>query len=331
MCTSCSPTDLLFSCTIVSCSGASIDVTLWGTHASTFAGQQNQIVALKGLQISEWNGRTLGSNSSTVLMTEEQLAGNPRIQQLQAWRNASGGAAGMDAHNLSAKGGPGGGGDGGMSGPLSDLTQRTTAAEVRSMDPRAASDGGYNEYSSMPLDENKVHIVKATLIHLRQGVDKGPWYAACQSDRGGRKCQKKAEMEGDGVYRCRECGPTTISNRWIISGQFADHTGAVWFTAYDEVAEALLNGVKADDAAQVSVNMGFDSPNYLSIFQKANYQDYLFSCKSKMEQVKDEQRLKTTVLKVRPMTSAETVSKENIALLKYIKASMGDAASAMQM
>lgn len=306
-------------------------MTLWGAHASSFPGQQNQIVAFKGMQISDWNGRTLGSNSSSIFMSEEQLASHPRVQQLQAWRNATGGAAGMDAQNLSSKGGPGGGGDGGMSGPLSDVTQRTTAGEVRAMDPRASAEGGFNEYNSMPPDENKVHIVKATLIHLRQGADKGPWYAACQSDRGGRKCQKKAELEQDGVYRCRECGPTTISNRWIISGQFADHTGAVWFTAYDEVAESLLHGVKADDAATVSMNMGFDSPQYLGIFQKANYQDYLFSCKSKMEQVKDEQRLKTTVLKVRPMSNPETITKENTALLKFIKAAMGDAAAAMQM
>jgi hypothetical protein len=88
-------------------------------------------------------------------------------------------------------------------------------------------------------------------------------------------------------------------------------------------AEQLLGGVKADSAAYIVAQQGMDSAEYVEIFHRSLYSDFLFSCKSKMEQVKDEQRLKTTLVKVRPLNVPDQLAKENAALSKYIKAIMG--------
>ena len=50
----------------------------------------------------------------------------------------------------------------------------------------------------------------------------------------------------------------------------------------------------------------------------SKFQDFICTAKAKMEAVKDEQRLKTTITKLRPLVG-DTLAKENRALIDAIK------------
>jgi len=263
--------------TLADDSGVRVDLTLWGSTATNFAGQVGEPCAIKGVTVSDWNGRSLGCSFGAVLQSGVECHSIPRAGELQMWWNNGGQSSGLE--NLSAGRGSGGGAEGGATGPLADHTQRGTIGEMRSSDP-ASGDG-------LPLDEGKLWILKATVAFIKQGGDgdRGPWYYACTQPRGdtGRMCNKKCELSGDGAgsYSCRDCGPTTMACRWIMSMQLSDHTGSTWATAFDEQAEIIMKG-KADAFQAILTTQGPDSSEYKVPYEHALYSEWLFTCKNKV-------------------------------------------------
>jgi hypothetical protein len=62
-----------------------------------------------------------------------------------------------------------------------------------------------------------------------------------------------------------------------------------------------------------------DHPDFEAHFKHSLFKEYLVTAKVKMDTVKDEQRLKTTVVKIRPL-EGDQLTRENKALLDAIKA-----------
>ncbi len=67
--------------------------------------------------------------------------------------------------------------------------------------------------------------------------------------------------------------------------------------------------------------MGGDSgnPDFEGVFNAALFREHLFTVKSKLETVRDEQRLKTTVVKLRPLEGFEAYCKEASAMAAAVR------------
>jgi len=101
-----------------------------------------------------------------------------------------------------------------------------------------------------------------------------------------------------------------------MSVQLGDGTGQNYVTLFDEQA-AVIVGKSADDLRAYMDPDGGDSgsPAFLSIMRACNFQEALFTIKVKMEMVKDEQRIKGSVVKLRQVE----YPRESRSLLEAIK------------
>ena len=59
---------------LVDSSLAEVNLTLWGTTAETFDGSDNPVVAVKGARVSDYNGVSLSSLSSSVIQVRNSFS-----------------------------------------------------------------------------------------------------------------------------------------------------------------------------------------------------------------------------------------------------------------
>jgi len=261
-------------------SGADITVTMWGDTAqnaqSKFSG--NPLVAFKRARVSDWGGRTLSGDGFSI---------NPNIpeaQNLSKWWQANDGKS--PTRSLSS--------GGGNRGP-DPFDMRKTVNSIKS------EQLGYNEkpdYISF----------KATITFLKKDKqgDEGAWYTACSESGDPCKNMYKATQTSDGNWHCDKCQKTLPDcvRRFIFSGTVADDTSTTWVSVFNEQAEKLFEGAKADDLYQKIIDGDTGRQIYESTFAKATYTEWIFKCKVKQEMVGDEQRIKTSLVAANPIDYA---------------------------
>lgn len=261
-------------------SGAEITVTMWGDTAQNaqtkFSG--SPLVAFKRARVSDWGGRTLSAGGFSI---------NPNIPEAHAlsqWWQDNGGKS--PVRSLSS------GGGGGNRGP-DPFDMRKNVNSIKS------EQLGYNEkpdYISF----------KATITFLKKDKqgDEGAWYTACFDSGDPCKNMYKATQTSDGNWHCDKCQKTfpDCVRRFIFSGTVADDTSTSWISVFNEQAELLFEGAKADDLYQKVIEGGRET--YESVFAKATYTEWIFKCKVKQEMVGDEQRIKTSLVSASPIDYA---------------------------
>ncbi|KAL3800756.1 hypothetical protein ACHAW5_002470 [Stephanodiscus triporus] len=208
----------------------------------------------------------------------------PQARSLRQWWAANGNNGGRTAaRSLSTA-------MGGNRGP-DPFDQRKSVCAIKS------EQMGYN-------DKPDWLSFKATITFLKkekQG-DEGAWYTACANADDPCKNMYKATQTSDGNWHCDKCMKTyeNCVRRFIFSGTVADDTCTSWVSVFNEQAEVLLDGAKANDLyAQVANGDGKDL--YDSTFMKATYTDWIIKCKVKQELVGDEQRVKTSMVSLSPV------------------------------
>ena len=79
-------------------------------------------------------------------------------------------------------------------------------------------------------------------------------------------------------------------------------------------------GIDADALFKRLEEVGGDiaHPSIEAFFKASMFKEYIITLKCKMEMVREEQRLKVTVVKLRPL-EGDTLAKENKALVTAIK------------
>ena len=268
--------------TIEDDSGAEVRLTMWGDVAQAAQGKFGgmPVVAFKRARVSDYGGRTLSGSGYEV---------NPSIPQAQSlmqWWKAQGGGSGSRTtatRSLSTT-------MGGNRGP-DPFDQRKSVSAIKS------EQMGYN-------DKPDWLSFKVTITFLKkekQG-DEGAWYTACANADDPCKNMYKATQTSDGNWHCDKCMKTyeNCVRRFIFSGTVADDTCTSWVSVFNEQAEVLLDGAKANDLyAQVANGDGRDL--YDSTFMKATYTDWIMKCKVKQELVGDEQRVKTSMVSISPV------------------------------
>jgi replication factor A1 len=260
-------------------SGAEVRLTMWGDAAQAAQGKFGgmPVVAFKRAKVSDYGGRTLSGAGYEV---------NPNIPQAQSlrqWWIANGNGRTTAARSLSTT-------MGGNRGP-DPFDQRKYVSAIKS------EQMGYN-------DKPDWLSFKATITFLKkekQG-DEGAWYTACANADDPCKNMYKATQTSDGNWHCDKCMKTyeTCVRRFIFSGTVADDTCTSWVSVFNEQAEVLLDGARANDLYAAVAN-GDGKDLYDSTFMKATYTDWIIKCKVKQELVGDEQRVKTSMVSLSPV------------------------------
>lgn len=161
-------------------------MTLFGQHADSYSGDSDfPVIAVKGVKVSEYGGRTLSLLSSSTVQINPDI---PQAHAVRGWydatvREAGGGSFAFRSYDM----GGGGGAAGGNS-------------TIRPEDPF--------KYISQIKDENLGMGDKPDYLNVRGTISfvksENIAYTACPTEG----CNKKVNQEGDNAWRCEKCQKT---------------------------------------------------------------------------------------------------------------------------
>ncbi|KAL9246974.1 hypothetical protein vseg_020451 [Gypsophila vaccaria] len=261
-------------------SGRSVELTMWGNFCNA-DGQTLQnlcdsgqfpILAVKAARVSEFNGKNLGTISSSQFFIEPD---NPEARELKAWFDREG-------RNLPAV-------------AISREMTNTSRTDFRKTISQIKDE-------KLGTSEKPDWItVCATLSFMKMD---NFCYTACPLQIGERQCSKKVVNDGDGKWRCDRCDQSVdeCDYRYILQFQIQDHTGLTWVTAFQECGEELL-GMSAKDLFDLKYDKQ-DDEKFQETVRAALFQKYIFKLKVKEEIFSDEARVKSTVVKAEKVNFA---------------------------
>ncbi|KAF4377891.1 hypothetical protein F8388_018492 [Cannabis sativa] len=254
-------------------SGRSVELTLWGGFCNA-EGQRLQnmcdsgvfpVLAVKFGRISDFNGKVVGTISSSQLFIEPDF---PEAHSLKEWFDKEG----KNAPSVSISRDLVGSG-------RTDV--RKTISQIKD--------------EKLGTSEKPDWItVSATVSFIK--VDNF-CYTACPLMIGDRQCNKKVTNNGDGKWRCERCDQCieACDYRYILQLQIQDHTGLTWATAFQEGGDEIM-GVSAKDLYFLKFE-DQDEDKFAEIIRKVLFTKFTFKLKIKEETYSDEQRVKSTVMK----------------------------------
>ncbi|XP_044271504.1 replication protein A 70 kDa DNA-binding subunit-like [Tribolium madens] len=250
--------------TLVDQSKTSVALTLWGTQADSFDPTNNPVVVIKGAKVGEFGG---GKNLSTLMSSQLKL--NPDIQEchrIKGWFDSEG-----------------------QYETVTHLSERTGVGNFQTawMNLKEVQDKGLGN-----SEKGDYFQTKATILLVRS---ENSLYKACPTEN----CNKKIVDLENGMYRCEKCCRDfpNFKYRLLVSMNIGDFSGNQWVSLFSSEAETILGKT----AQEIGLTMQDDAAAGTAIFQAANFQQFIFKCRAKMEVYNDEQRLKIVVIKVDPV------------------------------
>lgn len=255
-------------------SGRSVELTLWGTFCND-DGQRLQemcdsgvfpVLAVKSARVNDFNGKSVGTILSSQLFIEPDF---PEAQKLRQWFDKEG-------KNI-------------QSVSISRETLSVVRSDVRKTISQIKDEG-------LGTKEKPDWItVNATVVYIKFD---NFCYTACPIMNGDRPCNKKVTNNGDGRWHCERCDQSVAEcdYRYILQFQIQDHTGLTWVTAFQECGEEIL-GISAKDLYYLKY-VDQNEEKFSEAIRNATFSKFIFKLKVKEETFSDEQRVKSTVVKV---------------------------------
>ncbi len=282
--------------TVVDDSGAEVICTIWGERAMNgpMEFQNLPVVAFRRARVSDYGGRTLSASGGNCIKVNPQV---PEVNRIMNWWQ-SGGSSGKDVKKMTSS-------SGGMS-RFPEFKDRKTISTIRDE----------NLGCNIP-DKPEFVSFKGSITFIKSDREGGAWYPACPNADEPCKNRYKVNQSTDGMWFCEKCNQSydNCMYRFVFSATISDATSTTWVSFFDDQAKVLLNGLKADELYQ-TYNDGGGQEAYEAVFKKAQFTDWIFSCKVKQEMVQDEMRIKTSIQSLHKMDYA----KEGRSLLNSILA-----------
>ncbi|KAJ3149057.1 Replication factor A protein 1 [Geranomyces variabilis] len=268
--------------TIVDKSQFEVRMTIWGAQAETFEPQDNPVVAVKGVKLGDFGGRSLSC------MGTSSLAQNPDIPEahlLRGWYDAEGRTGGSFASYMQ-------GGGGNQNDPfkvISDIQNQQLGM------------GEKPDYFK----------IRGTVMFVRS--ENNISYPACPT----ATCNKKVTDTTNG-WRCEKCDKTypAPQHRYLMSFSIADFTGSQWVQGFNEIGEQLL-GRTADE--MVAMRESGNQTEYEAVFKAAAFKTCTFKVRAKAETYQDEVKVRVSVMSFTPMDWAAAAA-EMAATVEQLKA-----------
>ncbi|TPX37051.1 hypothetical protein SmJEL517_g00865 [Synchytrium microbalum] len=264
---------------IVDTGGYQVRATLWGKQAETFDGTGHPVIAIKGVKVGDFQGRSLSAlGSSTVLINPDI----PDAHSLRGWFDRDG----MQMTFQSYTSGMSGGGPGSMP----NVTKVITAIRDENLGM-----GDKPDYIN----------TKATITHIKR---ENMSYPACPT------CNKKMGEDGGG-WRCEKCDKVLPqpTHRYLLNMTLSDHTGVVWATAFNTEAEMIL-GVKADDLARFKEE---DEAQFNSIIEESMFKTFDWTLRLKQDTFNDETRVRITAQSAKPLDNTARIEELRLLIAEY--------------
>ncbi|KAE8800391.1 replication protein A 70 kDa DNA-binding subunit C-like [Hordeum vulgare] len=254
-------------------SGCSVEITLWGNvcnaegqllHSMCISGS-NPILALKGGRICEFNGKSVGTISSTLLKINPDL---PDAEKLMQWYINEGKLA--VCTSLSQE-----------TSSMGKMYFRKTVAQIK-------------DENLGRSDQPDWVTVEATISHI--STEKIS-YPACTTEVNGKRCNKKVTNNGDGMWHCHKCQQSSqnCEYRYLFQCKIQDHTGTTNATAFQEAGQEII-GLSAEELFMIK-NVDLDDARFGGIIHGACYQQYLLKLKVLEETFSGEARVKISIVK----------------------------------
>ncbi|KAM7264105.1 hypothetical protein ACFE04_001788 [Oxalis oulophora] len=254
-------------------SGRSVEVTLWGNFANE-DGHRLQcicdsgnfpVLAVKAGLVNDFNGKSVGTISSSQLFIDPDFQ---EARDLKCWFDREG--KNMVPVSISRE-----------SSSFGKTDSRKTISQIKD--------------EKLGIEKADWILVNAWIIYLKHD---NFCYTACPLTFGDRVCSKKVTNNGDGTWRCDRCDKSVeeCDYRYILQFQIQDHTGLTWVTSFQECGEEIM-GISAKDLYFLKFEHQ-DDEKVSEIIREALFKRFLFKLKVKEETVNDEQRVKSTVVKV---------------------------------
>jgi len=235
----------------------SIEATIFGDKAHDGRLQLNQVLAIKGAKVGNWNSKSL------TLFSDANFELNPDSQEahkLMGWWTREGASTGLTC--LSVAGSFGG-------------------------DPANSRRISFSDIEDQALGLNTkpdFFSVNCYITHVLTDK-KAMWYIACPT------CKKKVtgadEMNLEGS--CEKCNrQVTGGRRWIFTARCNDQTGSKFVSFFDEVGVKMF-GTTADDMAPVRER---SQTEFDQFFMKKSFMRCVMRCSAKSDTYNDEARIK---------------------------------------
>lgn len=242
--------------TLVDNTGFSVRLTVWGKVASSFEVAPEQVVAFKGVKVSDFGGRSLS------LLSSGSMSVNPDMQEshtLRGWYDNQGQNQNFATHAN---------------------VQGTVMPGERRSDQIKTIAAVKEEQLGMS-DQADFFNLKASIQYIKQDNFA---YPACISEG----CNKKVVELEPGQWRCERCDKThdKPEYRYIMSVNVSDHTGQLWLSCFDEVGRMIM-GMSADELME---HKEVDEKKVSDVFSDANCKTWNWKCLAKMDNFQDNQR-----------------------------------------
>ncbi|KAL7599252.1 hypothetical protein Lser_V15G22809 [Lactuca serriola] len=279
----------------------SIELTLWGDFCNK-EGQTLQemsdsgefpILAVKSARACDFNGKTLTSIVSSQLSINPDF---PEAKKLKTWFES----VGKNTPSVSMS--------------LNSLSNSTTH-------PDSFKTISQIKDEKLGTSEKPDYItINATIWHMKL---ENFYYTACPLMAGERKCSKKVVDNGDGKWKCLKCDKVVdeCEYRYILQLEIQDHTGSTWVTAFQEIGEEIM-GFSAKDLHDMRYEEQ-DNDKFTETVRGVLHNEYCFKLKVKEESWGDEQRVKSSVVKVEKIRFS---SSTKVRLLEIEKNGFGSGA-----
>jgi len=259
-----------------------VEVTFWREFADRIAFQVGDAVALKGLRVGDFQGRSLSTGQGTYIEANPDHV--PQTRQLLDW------FAMVPPASVFERVGAGLPSSGGFQ---SRPAERRTIQQMKEL--------------GLGLDpaNPEASLVQGVLSFIKR---ENLAYAACTT------CNKKV-FDNQGSFSCEKCQKTLdasgVTHRYIVSATLADHTGSCWVSCFNEAGEAIFHTSASEMVALKDTN----EAGYNTKFQEALFKPQYFRVRPKMDEQGDDRRVRYTLHALPPFSFTE----DGYAKLKEIK------------
>ncbi|ORY84332.1 replication factor-A protein [Protomyces lactucae-debilis] len=251
-------------------SGYEVKLTIWGKLATEFKANPESILAVKGVKVSDFGGRTLSTVHSSTMLHDPEI---PEAFSLRGWYDQQGKQqVNFSTHASAASMGAGNG--------RVDKRYTIEQAERQNM--------GMNE--TVP----DYYELKGTIIYIKTDNIS---YPACASEA----CNKKVVEDNEGGWRCEKCDKNfpEPQHRYMLTLNVQDHTGQQWLSGFDNVGQLIL-GCSAGEL-QALKNVGGNDAAFKDRVQEAHGSSWIFKLKAKQDSYNGQVKVRTQILQASPL------------------------------
>ncbi|CCD27078.1 replication factor A subunit protein RFA1 NDAI_0J01860 [Naumovozyma dairenensis CBS 421] len=250
---------------IVDESGFEISVGLWNQQAIDFNLPEGSVVAIKGVRVSDFGGKSLSMGFNSTLVPNPEI---PEAYSLKGWYDSTGRNGNFTSLKQEA-------GSNNISSANQEkfISQRITITRAQAENLGKSEKGDY-------------FSVKAAISFLK--VDNFA-YPACSNEN----CNKKVIEQPDGTWRCEKCETNNEAPQWryMLTISVMDETNQLWLTLFNDQAEQLLD-IDANKLIALKEN---DPEEFTKITQSIQMNQYDFRIRAREDSYNDQTRIRYTV------------------------------------